>query len=283
MKNKVPIFITALFLIGLVPLSAQSQRLTWVGDENAMRYEVLIEKEGEGEFNSLLREFTEETFIEVSLLSGRYRFQVIPYDFLNQPVPVTEWMYFEVISGSHEIVMVDDISSTEPEPEIESEPEKIIEDKKLLDIYLSAAWAPFFPVHTGSMGKTGESAAFSPVGVGARFGIVSARQRIFNPGMELTVSWCTSTMFFDCDLIQQFPFIEDRTAFKFHLGAGISLPGDGSSWTADYQSAHVNIGGSLLFLLPKNFFMETGVEYSQLFIKDFACFIRAWVGLGHRF
>ena len=94
------------------------QRLTWVGDEYAMRYEVIIEKEENEKYKRELQEFTTASFLEVSLSPGKYRFQVIPYDFLNLPVPVTGWMDFEVwrgisqdqldnyVPGEHEIVIV---------------------------------------------------------------------------------------------------------------------------------------------------------------------------------
>jgi hypothetical protein len=75
------------------------QRLTWTGDEYAQRYEVIIEREEEGTYRPLLREFTAELFMEVSLLSGKYRFHVIPYDFLNQGGGSSEWVYIEVLAA----------------------------------------------------------------------------------------------------------------------------------------------------------------------------------------
>jgi hypothetical protein len=75
------------------------QRLTWIGDEYARRYEVIIEREDERGYRELLREFTTASFIEVSLLPGKYRFLVIPYDFLNQSGERSEWMYIEVLTA----------------------------------------------------------------------------------------------------------------------------------------------------------------------------------------
>jgi hypothetical protein len=128
------ILITALCFTAPASLWAQSsgyfmelrfvQRLTWVGDEYATRYEVIIEKEEDGKYKRAYREFTTAFFIEVSLSPGKYRYQVIPYDFFNHPVPVTEWMNFEVqrgiaqnqlnnyVPGEHEIII---INPDEPE------------------------------------------------------------------------------------------------------------------------------------------------------------------------
>jgi hypothetical protein len=72
------------------------QRLAWIGDEYALRYEVVIEKEEEGRFREQHREFSDMSFIEVSLSPGKYRYRVIPYDFLNRPAAGSDWVTFEV-------------------------------------------------------------------------------------------------------------------------------------------------------------------------------------------
>jgi len=127
-RHTLLILITALCLTAPASLRAQSsgyymelrfvQRLTWVGDGYATRYEVIVEKEEDGKYKRAHHEFTTAFFIEVSLSPGKYRYQVIPYDFFNHPVPVTEWMNFEVqrgitqnqlnnyIPGEHEIIIV---------------------------------------------------------------------------------------------------------------------------------------------------------------------------------
>jgi hypothetical protein len=84
------------------------QRLTWIGDEYARRYEVIIEMDEDGEYRELTREFTTALFIEVSLLPGKYRFLVIPYDYLNQSGERSEWMYIEVLAALYP--ELDDIS-----------------------------------------------------------------------------------------------------------------------------------------------------------------------------
>jgi len=97
------VILTALFLLGMVSfLQAQTtdsrffQRLAWRGGENALRFEIVIEEEGEGGYRELLREFTGDFFVEVSLPVGKYRFSVIPRDYRDQPGTATEWMNFEV-------------------------------------------------------------------------------------------------------------------------------------------------------------------------------------------
>ena len=309
MTINVRILITALFLMGLTPLWAQNQRLTWEGDEYTMRYEVIIEKEEAEKYNQVLRKFTAESFIEVSLPSGKYRYQVIPYDFLNHPVPVTEWMDFEVLSGNvklaageHEIIMAnpgDETSQTEI-PLTAPEPENSIEHKNQFNLYLSAAWIPLLPIY--NEGKEnfdeskffGENTILSPYGAAVRFDIVSAKRRFFNPGMELTATWriyttdsgeSVQSILFDCNMIHQFRFTDDRTVVNLRLGAGVSLVSSGDRlWAAGQQySTHINAGASLLYFIRKNLFLETGMEYSQLFTEDFFCFLRSSIGLGYRF
>ena len=94
------------FLSGLFPLYAQTssfvesrfiQRLTWIGDEYALRYEVVIEREEAGQYREALRQLTTASFIEVSLPSGKYRYRVIPHNFFGQPSAASEWMNIEIL------------------------------------------------------------------------------------------------------------------------------------------------------------------------------------------
>jgi hypothetical protein len=76
-----------------------TQRLSWSGGANAMRFEVVIEREERGEYRRLLWEFTENSFIEISLASGKYRYRVIPHDFLDRPGTGTQWAAFEILAA----------------------------------------------------------------------------------------------------------------------------------------------------------------------------------------
>jgi hypothetical protein len=73
-----------------------TQRLAWTADQYALRYEVLVEKEDGNEYRRAAREFTGNSFIQLSLPQGKYRYQVIPYDFLNRPAKGSEWKKIEV-------------------------------------------------------------------------------------------------------------------------------------------------------------------------------------------
>ena len=75
------------------------QRLSWSGNEYASRYEIIIEKEEAGEFRRAHQAFSTVFNIEVSLSPGKYRYRVIPYDFLDRPVAGTEWIDFEVLAA----------------------------------------------------------------------------------------------------------------------------------------------------------------------------------------
>ena len=116
----------------------------------------------------------------------------------------------------------------------------------------------------------------------------------FSDIREFTATWRCYTinsgenvqsMLFDGNMVLQSYSIDDRTAVNLRLGAGVSLVSNGESlWAVGQQySTHANISGSLLFLIIQNAFIETGVEYSQLFTQDFFCFYRVWIGLGYRF
>jgi len=95
-------------------------RITWTKDEYALRYEVLIEKETNNRHSLVLREFTEEPFIFISLPPGNYRLRVIPYDFRDIPSRGTGWKNFKVLAIT--------TPNSESEPNVESRSQLVMED-----------------------------------------------------------------------------------------------------------------------------------------------------------
>jgi hypothetical protein len=330
--NNLILIIAMFFITGLTPLWTQTsdyymelrfiQRLKWVGDEYTMRYEIVIQREERGQYRTALREFTEASFIEVSLHPGKYRFQVIPYDYLGKPVPVTEWMNFEVlpgvasglnnqlIPGDHEIVVVNPSGGivnraevTLPKSENAAEGEKAVEyitetehiydtektGMRQFDIYAGAAYVPLLPIY-GENQLFGENV--SAFGMAARLCAVLARQSFLNPGMELAASWrvygsggqAEQATAFDFNILAQSRFPGGRAALNLRAGAGLSLLPKTQSASPDGQySIHANIGASFLWLFMKNLYLEGGIDYSQFFTKDNFGFFRPWLGLGYRF
>jgi len=294
-SNRYPllIFITALCLIAPASLWAQSssynmehrfvQRLTWVGDEYAARYEVIIEKEENGKYKRVLHEFTTNFFIEVSLSSGKYRFQVIPYDLFNLPVPETEWMNFEV--QHHEIMANPDESENKNEVTVPShEQETVIEYKNQFNIYVGLAWIPILSIY-------GESESFggdmTPSGAGLRLAIFSVKQKILNLGMEGNSSWHISmdddpvqSLTFDLNAVLRFSDV--KVAVNAKIGAGLSLRSGASPVSASGEYAfYANLGVSSVFWLPKRLYLEFDVNYVQFFINS--GLLRPSVGFGYRF
>ena len=115
-RNPQYIFLPALFLlISISFLPAQTTRyflsmesaeprviqppLSWNDDEKTLRYEVIIEKETNEGYRQVLRRFTDVSFLNVFLQPGKYRYRVIPYNFLNRvdTESVSDWKDFDVI------------------------------------------------------------------------------------------------------------------------------------------------------------------------------------------
>jgi len=129
-----------LFFILLSPVFAQPaeffmelrfvQRLTWSGDAYALRYEILIEREVNGTFRPFVQEFTTSFYIEVSLSAGRYRYQVFPYDFLEQRGSGSGWIEFEVIPALNPV-----LDYFTPELDITETDGDIIVNRYLMNIY----------------------------------------------------------------------------------------------------------------------------------------------------
>jgi hypothetical protein len=280
------------------------QRLTWAEDEYARRYEVIIEKENEGEYREMFREFTTELFIEVSLLPGKYRCRVITHDFLNRPGPVPEWKYIEV----HAVLVYSteprsgEGSPLDPEPvhgtdDIElahseqaqttdsADSVQLADDK--VNFFLSAAWTPSFTISDG--GNHFFMRNMSLAGAGVHFGVVWARNFFnINPGLELPVSYSyfnTSTgeqahlLTFALNLTALKWLPGDKMTLTFRLGAGyghlFTDDGDVAASFSGAQSFHINAGVSfLLFVMDwrnkfqRNKFrlyLETGLDYAHWF------------------
>jgi len=98
-KIRYIVFAALLLLIPCSFLQAQTVKyfLEWQKDQKARRYEVVVEKEEDNEYRQTIREFTETSSIEVSLEPGKYRYMVIPYNFLDRPGKIPDWKEFEVL------------------------------------------------------------------------------------------------------------------------------------------------------------------------------------------
>ena len=110
-----------LFLCFANILHAQTEpqfvhRFTWTSDAFALHYQAVIEKEDGDSFRNLLREYTEQTYITVSLQPGVYRFRVIPVDIRGIPGAGTAWRYFRVFTvttGQVSQLVLQDINGQE--------------------------------------------------------------------------------------------------------------------------------------------------------------------------
>jgi hypothetical protein len=73
------------------------QRLSWPRDENAYRYEVVVEQQKDGNFAEIHRESTGESFVEISLGPGNYRYRVGVYNLLDQREHTSNWSSFTIV------------------------------------------------------------------------------------------------------------------------------------------------------------------------------------------
>ncbi|MDR2019167.1 MAG: hypothetical protein LBQ14_00185, partial [Treponema sp.] len=73
------------------------QILRWEEQENVLYYETEIEKQAGELWEETLTRKTEAASLEVSLPPGTYRYRVRPYDLLERPGPVADWIQFEVL------------------------------------------------------------------------------------------------------------------------------------------------------------------------------------------
>jgi len=140
------------------------QRFVWKGGENALRYDVVFERERNGVYIPYLKETTKAQFIEVSLPPGHYRFRVIPYDILGRSVEGSVWTNVEILPvpklEQYEEQKPDINTAQKPElkpmpkPEIEEEPEaekaEEPEKEKIVLFRIGSLFEPRFTLYGGT-------------------------------------------------------------------------------------------------------------------------------------
>jgi len=276
-------------LFSLYPLAAQDvnyrvdvryiQRLTWVGDEYAMRYQVIIEKYENRRYSNFFQGFTEDEFIEVTLPPGNYRYQVIPHDYLDVPIPVTEWTEFEVLKAEQTILGSESLSIG---------PYKF-------DIFAGVYWTPLFPVYNAYLFSGGN---MSLAAAEARVGFVFAGLGFINPGLELGASWqmvddamlnqSEHLISITINLLGQIRFKNNsdssRMALNFRFGAGVSLLSNTQNDAIPKLDIfHLNIGVSFFALVMRHFYIEAGIDCPQFISIDHYGYFRPFLGIGARF
>jgi hypothetical protein len=262
------------------------QRLVWVGDEYAFRYEVVIERnEGEG-YREYKREFTASSELVISLPLGKYRYCIIPHDYLEQPGEASDWVMLDVVAPPV-------IPGETPEQSAPSVPEKNI------DIFLSAAWSPIFPVY-GRIQEIFGNELFT-VGASVRFGLLYNKLQWFHPGLELSTSWYALNKVQENDtigiqagvtgfnIVAQKWLSGQKMALTFRAGGAFAfqvgkLEFEQYSYSMGSLAPQINLEASFLWLALKQFYAEAGLGFNHLMNEDgnSGC-LRPWIGMGWQF
>ncbi len=74
------------------------QRIDWDPVPDILKYEVIIDQRygNSNRYNEVVREFTENPYIELSIPPGNYRYKVLVYNLLNRVDGESDYQYFEV-------------------------------------------------------------------------------------------------------------------------------------------------------------------------------------------
>jgi len=80
------------------------QQLSWVRDEYAMNYEVVVQSINDDFNEYFFKGISELSAIEVSLSPGRYRFNVTPFDLLGVRGETSDWTEFEIIAAYQPVI-----------------------------------------------------------------------------------------------------------------------------------------------------------------------------------
>jgi len=302
------------------------QKLEWIGDNYTLKYEVVIEQYdgggalggAPGGYKAYIQEFTKESSFQVSLPSGKYRYRVIPYDYLEQPGEASGWV--EININPPPIVLVEVQKADDgtyvlhpyENEQIVPGVNKIVinntdntvitggdETEKLLNMYVSAAWPPVIPLYGGMQEKFGSTLFASSASV--RFGVLYNKPQWLKPGLEFLASWYALYSFQGDDsiiiqtgvtglnIVTQKKFINPKIAFTLRAGFAVAYQVDeinieGSSYTAGELIPQINFEASILWFAYKQLYLEIGLGFSHLIDKDdnSGC-LSPWIGAGWKF
>ena len=265
------------------------QKLEWIGDNYTLKYEVIIEKaEGGGApdgaggaisgYKIYLKEFTEEPGFQVSLLPGKYRYRIIPFDYLEQPGEASDWVEINI----------------KPAPIVSAD-----ETEKLLDLYVNAAWTPLIHLY-GKMYETFGN-EFYAAGASVRFGALYNKPRRLKPGIEFLTSWYTldnfqasnitamKTAVTGLNIVMQNKFSSADIALTLRAGFALAYQvyeetEKDSSFTVGGLLPQINVEASFFWFTHKNMYLEAGLGFINLIDKDdnSGC-LYPWIGAGWRF
>ena len=320
-KKNLFIFLTILFLF-VCPLWAQSgggryvieqryvQQLVWIGDEYTLKYEVVIEQYDGGGYKAYINEFTEFTSFQVSLPSGKYRYRIIPYDYLEQPGEASQWINFEIKPSpavSADVQKTDARNQTPSADDNETVVNNIDapvvtgenETEKPLNLYVSAAWSPLIPLY-GRLQEIFEN-KFYAGGAFVRFGALYNKLQWLSLGAEISTSWYSLNNSMDGDkisvqtgvtgfnIVAQKKLPNPKMAVAVRTGLALAYQVgetniDDYSYTTGGMTPQINIEASFLWFAYKRLYLEAGIGFTHLLGKDnnSGC-LRPWIGAGWEF
>ena len=295
---KTIILFTSFFVIA--PLYGQATEnmpateypLTWLESKNAARYEIIVKKENPAarEYTEIVRQMVTGTSFVVTLTSGRYCFQVIPYNQENAAGIPSSWEYFEVV-----------FKSPKAGGKIISRPEKMVSAE------LSALWTPFIsiPCLFGSYNEQYKNDIFQRLGATLDISVILMRVGNGYWGVDFTPSWIylasqleevdsnVIIYSFEAHLLYQ-RRLSNRQMLNFRLGAGVSIFNEfqtgalslsGNSISFSSTDADISAGIFYEHFIIKDFFVKAGADYLVFIMSRNrrANFIRPALGLGWRF
>jgi len=298
------------------------QKLEWIGGNYTLKYEVVIEQHDDGSahggYKAYIQEFTKESSFQVSLPSGKYRYRIIPYDYLEQPGEASGWV--EININPAPVILVE-VQKTDDGSYVlfPYENEQIVpgvnkivinntdntvitggdETKKLLDLYINAAWTPIIPLYGGMQENFGSALYAS--GASVRFGVLYNKPQWLKPGLEFLASWYTlnkdqgddkiviKTGVTGLNITAQTKFSSPKIAVTFRVGFVFAyqvneIDVENYSYTTGGQIPQINVEASFLWFVYKKMYFETGLGFSHLIDKDdnSGC-LRPWMGVGWKF
>jgi hypothetical protein len=273
------------------------QRLSWDSVANAKAYEVIIEeKDKSGNWIERVSNIVPNTFIEVSLDSGEYRFGVLSINVLNMRSSYDEiqWQTFVIIPAIEKQL---EPLNLKPEEE-----KQLAMSSKVSEFDFSLEYNPAIALYGLLNDFIGTK--FFPVGIAGRIGIFPNAARNFYFGAEFSPFWriieaktqsttVTSDMVgAHLNLLFRCWLIERRFGLTAQAGGGISgllnfeVDSETQKYTKTILMVSVGASVSVLYMFTDTIYAEAGINFLHLISakdKPNPGYLLPFVGAGLKF
>ena len=305
--NSKVLFMALLLLVSAAGAFGQEagppiHRLSWQPVEYVSGYEVIVELQTQTNiWIELTRRINvHDTWIDLPLFLGSYRFRVTAYDLLGNPGASSEWIYFEVISRDTPEESPSDPDQTNQTIVYQERAAAPEEEEKTI-YRLEIVFQPIIILPFSDFNEIYATSPVQPLGFALRFSVMPLITEYGVFGLEFSPSWnylandilitsrYTHIINTHLSVIWQIRPFNRSSAINTRLGIGLTYLKSRFDFDEGRNvhnlgawNSSITIGVSYIYFLDKQFFINAGMDYFHIFARDNRTtnYLRPFISLG---